>query len=89
MPDHFHGLVQLGETTSLTRWVQRLKALATMECHRAMPKSDRIWAKAFHDHALRQEEDVQKTARYILNNPIRAGLIDDLMLYPYWDANWL
>ncbi|HXS73793.1 MAG TPA: transposase [Rhodanobacteraceae bacterium] len=65
MPDHFHALVQLGEATSLTRWVQRLKALATRECHRAIPASDRIWSKAFHDHALREEEDVLATARYV------------------------
>jgi REP element-mobilizing transposase RayT len=89
MPDHFHALVQLGDATSLARWVQRLKALATMECHRVEGATARVWSRAFHDHALRQEEDVLGTARYVLNNPVRAGLVDDLMRYPYWDANWL
>jgi hypothetical protein len=36
-----------------------------------------------------REEDVSATARYVLNNPIRAGLVEDLMCYPYWDASWL
>ena len=89
MPDHFHALVQLGGATSLTRWVQRLKALATMECHRVAGAPKNIWSRAFHDYALRAEEDIRATARYVLNNPIRAGLVGDLMCYPYWDASWL
>lgn len=89
MPDHFHALVQLGGATSLPRWVQRLKALATMECHRDGGAPVRVWSRAFHDHALRQEEDVSATARYVLANPIRAGLVDDVLSWPYWDANWL
>jgi len=28
-------------------------------------------------------------ARYIVANPIRAGLVDNIGQYPYWDAVWL
>jgi hypothetical protein len=85
MPDHFHALVQLGEATSLTRWVQRLKALATMECHRVAGAPKNIWSRAFHDYGKK----TYRLGALCLDNPIRAGLVEDLMCYPYWDASWL
>ena len=29
---------------------------------------------------------MEQTARYIIANPVRAGLVEDPMDYPYWDA---
>ena len=42
-----------------------------------------------YDHALRKDEDVKKIARYIIANPLRAGLVEKIEDYPYWDAVWL
>ncbi|MFC5526621.1 transposase [Rhodanobacter ginsengisoli] len=50
------------------------------------PFEGRLWEKGFHDHALRRDESVEKAARYIIANPVRAGLVRDPMDYPYWDA---
>lgn len=89
MPDHFHGLVRLLGTSNLSRCVQRLKGRATAACHEVSGGHGAIWAHGFHDHAMRREEDVLTTARYIIGNPQRAGLVPDCMCYPYWDAQWL
>lgn len=88
MPDHFHGLIQLDESGTLSPTVQRLKSLSTRACHTIAPDTP-IWTKAFHDHALRQDEDVQHTARYIVANPLRAGLAKTVGAYPFWNAIWL
>lgn len=48
-----------------------------------------VWGSGFHDRALRVEEDLLGTARYIVHNPIRAGLVARSGLYPFWDAVWL
>ncbi|SBV36202.1 exported hypothetical protein [uncultured Stenotrophomonas sp.] len=87
MPDHWHGLIRLGEGCDLSRVVQRLKAhMARM----LPPEAARpVWARGFHDHALRQEEDMQAIARYIVMNPVRAGIVASPRFYPYWDAVWL
>ena len=28
-------------------------------------------------------------ARYVVTNPVRAGLVDNIMEYPHWDAVWM
>jgi REP element-mobilizing transposase RayT len=39
--------------------------------------------KRFDDHVLREEEDRAAVIRYLLENPIRAGLVTALRDYPY------
>ncbi|WP_253273096.1 transposase [Halomonas sp. PR-M31] len=81
MPDHVHWLLQLkGE---LSEVVRLYKAKVSLEI------GNSIWQKGFHDHAIRQEEDIRKAARYLVANPLRAGLVDDITRYSYWNAVWL
>nr|EPB97991.1 hypothetical protein L321_00197 [Pseudomonas plecoglossicida NB2011] len=48
-----------------------------------------VWQAGYHDRALRREEDVVMAARYIIANPLRAGLADKVGDYPHWDAVWV
>ncbi len=87
MPDHLHWLLQLGETASLPTVVQRLKSVTTRRICRS--GQEPIWARAFHDHALRSDEDLRSVARYIVANPVRDGLVTHIGDYPHWDAVWV
>jgi REP element-mobilizing transposase RayT len=85
MPDHFHGLIKLHGERTLSRCVHRLKSQST----RASGDAGQIWARAYHDHAVRKEEDVHALARYVIANPVRAGLVESVLEYPFWNAGWL
>jgi len=81
MPDHVHWLLQLH--TDLSEAVRKYKTRVSWEIDTP------VWQKGFHDHALRQEEDLRQVARYIVANPLRAGLANNIGDYPYWNAIWL
>lgn len=83
MPDHLHWLLELGERRSLSVVVRAVKAVTAHELGRT------IWQAGFHDHALRREEDLATVARYVVANPVRAGLVQRVGDYPHWDAIWL
>lgn len=89
MPDHAHWLLQLGERDGLGRVVNRLKSASARYVNRARGASGAVWAKAFHDHGLRSDEDLQAVARYVVANPLRAGLATQIGNYPFWNAVWL
>jgi len=91
MPDHLHWLVQLGETMPLRRVVQTIKGRSSrlIGLQRQSGASKPLWQPGYHDHALRSDEDVRQVARYIVGNPIRAGLVEHIGDYPFWDAFWL
>ncbi|OOG59673.1 transposase [Rhodanobacter sp. C03] len=86
MPDHWHGLVELGEGETLTTVVQRIKGTTARAVGLHDPNVRPLWAKGFHDRALRYDESSRQVARYIIANPLRAGLVKDVMDYPYWSA---
>jgi REP element-mobilizing transposase RayT len=69
--------------------MNRFKGGASRALHASGEMERSPWDRGFHDHALRSDEDVRKVARYIVANPIRAGLADNVLGYPYWNAVWL
>ena len=89
MPDHWHGLVQLADEESLSKLMQRVKAVSAKNINILRKSNDSVWQKCFFDRGLRSEEDIRSITEYIIANPIRAGLVTDIELYPFWDAYWL
>ena len=89
MPDHAHWLLQLGEQDSLDRVVNRVKSASARHANRVLNRCGALWQAAYHDHALRSHEDFRAAARYVVANPLRAGLVERLADYPFWDAAWL
>ena len=82
MPDHLHWLMVLHDGT-LSDVVRLLKGRSA----RAIGQP--IWQANYYDHAVRQEEDLQEMARYIVANPLRANLVSQIGAYSLWDAVWL
>jgi REP element-mobilizing transposase RayT len=89
MPDHAHWLLQLGETEPLRRVVARLKTISAERVNECKGRAGPVWSRAYHDRALRDDEDTATVARYIIANPLRAGLAPRVGDYPYWNATWL
>jgi putative transposase len=83
MPDHLHWLLTLGSSAPLSQVVRTVKSVV------AHHLGGRIWQQGFHDHAVRAEEDLPAIGRYIVKNPVRAGLVGKAGHYSHWDAVWV
>ncbi|MDI1332028.1 MULTISPECIES: transposase [Pseudomonas] len=88
MPDHFHWLIEL-QQGSLSELMQKTKSMSTKAVKQRTGRNISLWQRGFHDRALRREEDLVKLARYVVANPLRAGLVEKLGDYPLWDAIWV
>jgi REP element-mobilizing transposase RayT len=89
MPDHFHGLLSLSNDLSLNEFMRQLKGGSSRVLNKHLGRTGAVWQAGFYDHALRREEDRREIARYIVGNPVRAGLVDNVLAYPHWDAIWM
>lgn len=89
MPDHLHGLLSLGEMGDLAAAMNVFKGRSARVINKMLGRKGLFWQSGFHDHALRKEEDRLAVARYIVANPLRAGLVTKLGDYPHWDSVWL
>ena len=81
MPDHLHLLIS-PRKTNLIKIINRWKSYTANQL-RKCGLSSKCWQHRFYDHALRKEEDIKSTAEYIINNPIRAGIVSNWYNYEY------
>ena len=88
MPDHFHWLVELHQD-SLGELMCRTKSFSTRAVNTATGRTGSLWQQSYHDHAVRHEEGLRRVARYVVANPMRAGLVKQIGDYPLWDAIWV
>jgi REP element-mobilizing transposase RayT len=88
MPDHLHMII-VPQTAGLAALVQMLKGRTARALNLFAGRGGRFWQRGFHDHALRADEDLVVAARYIVANPLRAGLVKRIGDYPFWDARWV
>jgi REP element-mobilizing transposase RayT len=88
MPDHWHGLIQLAQGSDLSKVMRGFKGSTARSLNATTGSVDHVWAKGFHDHALRREESIVDAARYIIANPVRAGLVRYVEEYAFWDASF-
>ncbi|MCZ7600100.1 MAG: transposase [Gammaproteobacteria bacterium] len=89
MPDHVHWLLELNSDIGLSRVVQKFKSRSTRALRQRCGETEGVWQRGFHDRAIRRHEDIRAVARYVVANPLRAGLVRRLKDYPLWDAAWL
>lgn len=82
MPDHLH-LVLAGkvESSNLLSFITYFKQISSYAFKQKF--GVKLWATSFHDHVLRKEETIRSVGRYTLKNPIVAGLVEDVLDYPY------
>jgi putative transposase len=81
MPEHLHLVGQLGEST-LAKVMHTLKSYSAYRLALAGVETP-VWQEGYHDHELRDDEDYRTRVRYVLQNPLRAGLVRRDEEYPY------
>jgi len=81
MPDHVHLLLGGQENSDLRNYIKAFKQVSAYSFKKEF--NDILWQRSYYEHVLRRDEDVEDIALYILNNPVRAGIVQDFKQYPY------
>jgi REP element-mobilizing transposase RayT len=87
MPDHLHIVMGLKQG-SLSQLMHSLKSYTAQKINFLLQKKGPFWQRHYHDHAVREDEDLIEVVHYTLNNPVRAGLVNDFHDYPFWYCRW-
>jgi putative transposase len=76
MPDHIHLIMSFPDIPSFAKIIGEWKRWLAREHHIS-------WQEDFFDHRLRSETDRNK-GEYILQNPVRAGLVAKAEDWPWF-----
>ncbi len=81
MPDHLHLLLVGGADSHLGRFIKVFKHRSGFQFKQRYGIN--LWQPSYYDHVLRKEESLKDVARYIFENPVRAGLVKNFRNYPF------
>jgi len=82
MPDHVHlVLAASDEQAELQRFMSNWKQRSGYRYKQQT--GDRLWQESYHDHVLRNDEETTRIVRYVLENPVRKGLVAEFDQYPF------
>ena len=87
MPDHWHGLVEgTRPDADFRAFMKCFRQRAAVSC--PAESCNRLWQPGYFERALRVEEATPDVMAYILDNPVRAGLVERRKDHPYsWCAH--
>jgi REP element-mobilizing transposase RayT len=84
MPEHLHTIsIGYGANSDLLRSIERFKQSTGWWLKKNRPETE--WQKSFYDHIARAGEEVH-LAQYLVENPVRRGLVCDWRDYPFTGA---
>jgi len=97
MANHVHMVFRIGEVNvsriadstarnsvssyRVTKILQDLKKYTASESNKILKRSGQFWQNESYDHIIRNATEYTNVINYIINNPVKAGLVDDA-------ANW-
>ncbi|MFD1467978.1 transposase [Hymenobacter caeli] len=93
MANHVHLLVSpIGaDGQRFYRVLQSLKARTARRCNELIGGTgDAFWQPESYDHYVRNTAEMDRIIAYVLNNPVKAGLVDDWTQWPhtYLNPDW-
>ncbi len=76
MPEHVHILLSPAESgIAVATWLQRFKSFTAHEFVR-LGGTPPLWQRSAYDHVCREGETAEAVLTYVINNPVRAGLVE-------------
>jgi putative transposase len=82
MPDHLHLIVAgCNELADLRGFVTRFKQFAGYDYRQRTHQY--LWQESYYDHVLRSDEATERHIRYVMENPVRKGLVGQFTEYPF------
>jgi REP element-mobilizing transposase RayT len=85
MPNHVHVVVKLFPGRELAAVVKAWKNFSAKAANQALGRKGRFWQREYYDHMIRNEGELDRAIRYILENPSKAGLKNWTWV---WSAGW-
>jgi len=86
MSNHVHLLVRPNKEESLRKMMQGVALCHTQYINRTYKRTGRLWESRYHSCIVDEERYLWVVAKYIEQNPIRAGVVKKEEDFPYSSA---
>lgn len=74
MPNHVHVVARLLPGADLASILKTWKQFSSKTANRLLGQSGRFWQREYYDRLIRDEQEYRRAIRYVVENPLKAGL---------------
>ena len=74
MPNHVHLLIRPYESEELASIMHGLKSYTANKGNEVLGRTGSFWQREYYDRLVRSYKELDRIARYIVDNPQKAGL---------------
>jgi len=71
------------EYYSISRITHSFKGYTASECNRILKRKGEFWLHESYDHAIRDSQGWERVLAYVINNPVKAQLVQEWRDWPY------
>lgn len=88
MPNHVHLVCRPlsqdnSKRMSITRILQSLKRHTAAQANKLLERRGAFWQSESYDHVVRDEKEFERILRYVVENPVKAGLVNHWQEWPW------
>ena len=83
MPNHFHLVVQPETEATLSPFMHWWMTSHVRRYHQHYRSHGHVWQGRFKRFPIQQDGHLLTALRYVLRNPVRAGLVEQAMDWPW------
>ncbi len=80
MPNHVHMIIKpltdSNKPVSLAKIMKDHKSFTANEANKLLQRNGQFWHHENYDHYIRDDKEYCRIREYVLNNPVKAGLVD-------------
>jgi REP element-mobilizing transposase RayT len=87
MPNHVHVLFTVAAGQTVSSILHSWKSFTSRQANKLIGTSGRFWQPEYFDRLIASSRQLEFTLRYILNNPVKAGLCKEFQQWPWFGCS--
>ena len=87
MPNHVHVVIETLEGHTLSDVVKSWKSFTSRQANSRLGRTGAFWKPDYFDRYMRNEDHLMRTIEYVENNPVKAGLVNKAVDWPWSSAS--
>ena len=85
MPNHVHVILDKESfpQSSLTSLFGSIKGYSAYNINKELGSGGKFWSSEIYDHLIRNDKDLINQIKYLINNPVKANLVEEWEEWKY------
>jgi putative transposase len=86
MPNHFHMIIK-PDSINAVKFLKSIQASYSIHFNKKWNRKGQLFQGRYHANPINDQEQLINTIKYIIDNPVRAGLVKKAEDWPYSSVN--